>query len=192
MEATNDEEEEPAFSTPQKKGTPNQKEDKGKKPINTADTPASSSKKQPVQTIKQGTPGRVVPSDKVKNMEISSPQSSKARAGLTLTPDKNPFPSVGSWSPANISQIEFVFPVLTPKNESTNALIRSTRPEARYWKAPIVFKFGNFTSDTMRFDNVHIPFHTGKGYGSNYVYLCYTITSANPLMIRVNPEPPLK
>ena len=24
----------------------------------------------------------------------------------------------------------------------------------------------------MRFDNVHIPFYTGKGYGSNYVYLC--------------------
>ena len=39
--------------------------------------------------------------------------------------------------------------MLTGKNEATNELTRSTRPEARYWKAPISFKFGNFTSETI-------------------------------------------
>ena len=87
--------------------------------MNAASTPASSFKKHLVQITKQGTSGKVTLSDKVKNMEMSFSQSFN-------------FSSVGSWSPANISQIEIVFPVLTPKNESTNALTRSTRPEARY------------------------------------------------------------
>jgi hypothetical protein len=53
-----------------------------------------------------------------------------------------------------------------------NDLTRESRPEARYWRAPIIFRFGSFTSDTMRLENVHIPYHTGKGYGSSYVYMC--------------------
>ena len=67
--------------------------------------------------------------------------------------------------------MEISYPILTGKNETTNELTRSTRPEARYWKTPISFNHGNFTSETMRFDNVHIPFHTGVGYGSGYIYI---------------------
>lgn len=36
----------------------------------------------------------------------------------------------------------------------------------------MLFKYGNFISETIRVDNVHISFHTGKGYGSGYVYIC--------------------
>ena len=63
-------------------------------------------------------------------------------------------------------------PVLTGKKESTNQLTRESRPEARYFKALIVPKYGNFTSTAPRFEKVPIPFHTGKGYGSSFVYLC--------------------
>ena len=105
-------------------------------------------------------------------MEITSPQSIKNRSNQNLSSDRNPFPSFGSWSSASLSQIEICYPVLTGKNETTNELTQSTRPGARYRKALISFKFSSFTSETMRFDNVHIPFHTGKGYGSKSVYIC--------------------
>jgi len=118
------------------------------------------------------TPGKVTPSKKVKDMAMATPESQSKRSIATLSPDKNPFPTFGGWSPSALSQIEISFPILTGKNESTNELTRSKSPEARYWKAPITFKYGNYTSETVRFDNVHIPFHTGKGYGSNYLYLC--------------------
>lgn len=126
----------------------------------------------PAQQTPSKKPGRVAPTEEVRNMKLKSPESvPKARAS-SLSVDKNPFPTFGSWSDSTMSSIEILFPVLTGKNESTNELTRETKPEARYWKAPIVFKYGNFTSETLRFDNVHIPFHTGKGYGSNFVYMC--------------------
>ncbi|KAK0100520.1 hypothetical protein ONS95_006981 [Cadophora gregata] len=120
------------------------------------------------------TPGKVKPTEEVKNMKMSSPQTTagtKAK-GQGLPSNKNPFTTYGSWTEDTMSQIEIVVPVLTGKNESTNELTRSTKPEMRYWKAPIVFKYGNYTSTTMPFDNVQIPYHTGKGYGSNFVYIC--------------------
>jgi hypothetical protein len=119
-------------------------------------------------------PGKVTPSKAVKDMKMATPENvSKGKTKYqTLPANKNPFTTFGAWSEDTLSQIEILMPALTGKNESTNELTRSTRPEARYWKAPIVFKYGNFTSTTMRFDNVPIPFHTGKGYGSNFIYLC--------------------
>ena len=116
-------------------------------------------------------PGRVSPTDEVKNMKLKSPESPRNSAP-SLPAGRNPFPTFGQWSPATMSEVEIQFPVLTGKNESTNELTRETKPEARYWKAPIVFKHGAFTSNTLRFDNVPIPYHTGKGYGSNFVYMC--------------------
>lgn len=116
-----------------------------------------------------GTPGKVEPSEQVKAMKLKSPETP---ARSTLPAGKNPFPIFGAWTDSSMSEIEIIVPVLTGKNESTNQLTRESRPEARYWKAPIVFKYGNFTSTTLRFDNVPIPFHTGKGYGSSFIYLC--------------------
>lgn len=118
------------------------------------------------------TPGKVKPSKEVKSMKMKSPEVTPKAKPQTLPTNKNPFTTFGAWTDSTISEVEILMPVLTGKNESTNELTRSTRPEARYWKAPIVFKHGNFTSTTMRFDNVHVPFHTGKGYGSNFIYLC--------------------
>lgn len=117
-------------------------------------------------------PGKVKPSKQVKDMKLKSPETIAGASASTLPVGKNPFPIFGAWTEATISEIEIIVPVLTGKNESTNELTRSNKPEARYWKAPIVFKYGNFTSTTLRFDNVPIPFHTGKGYGSNFIYLC--------------------
>lgn len=116
-----------------------------------------------------GTPGKVEPSKQVKDMKLKSPE---ALARSPLPTNKNPFPIFGAWTEATMSEIEIIVPVLTGKNESTNELTRESKPEARYWKAPIVFKHDNFTSTTLRFDNVPIPYHTGKGYGSNFIYLC--------------------
>ena len=123
---------------------------------------------------KPATPGKVKPSKEVKGLSMKSPEAlSKSKHSVSgLDPNKNPFPTFGDWTPKTLAQIEIVFPILTGKNETTNELTRSTKPEARYWKAPIVFKFGNYTSETLRINNVHIPYHTGKGYGSSYVYLC--------------------
>jgi hypothetical protein len=117
-------------------------------------------------------PGKVTPSKQVKAMKMNTPESASSQSLTALSPDRNPFPTFGAWTPSALAQIEICFPVLTGKNETTNELTRSTKPEARYWKAPVTFKYGNFSSETMRFDNVHIPHHTGKGYGSSYVYLC--------------------
>lgn len=120
---------------------------------------------------KPKTPGRVAPSKEVKEMGIECPEVRKKRVEAKLFA-KDPFPTFGDWSPSKLAEIEISFPISTGKNETTNELTRSFKPEVRYWKAPIVFKHGNFTSVTIRFNNVHIPCHTGKGYGSSYVYLC--------------------
>lgn len=124
-------------------------------------------------------PGKVRPSSEVKRLEHSSPEAVSKKQMSSLPINKNPFTTFGSWTDATLSEIEILFPVLTGKNESTNELTRENKPEARYWKAPVVFKYGNFTSNTLRFDNVHVPFHTGRGYGSNFVYLCLPGSAAD-------------
>ena len=175
VEVTDDEEEElgPATpATPLRSPAPAQRDVKGKKIVREVAASPASDKKQPLSAGKPGNRGKVVPSDQVKNMEMGSPQSHRLRNGTSITPDKNAFPAFGTWDPSTLSQIEICYPVLTGKNETTNELTRSTRPETRYWKAPIAFKYGNYTSDTMRFDNVYVLFHTGKAYGSSYVYIC--------------------
>lgn len=138
--------------------------------VRTVESPAAQRVAQTPRSTPR--PGRVKPSEEVKKMGMSTPESKKKSSGAVLSHDRSPFPTMGDWNPTTFSQIDIVFPILTGKNETTNELTRSTKPEARYWKAPVVFKFGNFTSETIRFNNVHIPFHTGKGYGSSYVYLC--------------------
>lgn len=136
-----------------------------------SNTGSPSVAKDTTTPVKGGKPGKVNPSPQVRNMSMGTPGSKDTRKA-ELRPDRNPFPTFGAWTPKQLSQVDIVFPILTGKNESTNELTRSNKPEGRFWKAPIIFKFGNFTSETLRFDNVHVPFHTNSGYGSNYVYLC--------------------
>ena len=126
----------------------------------------------PASVGKTATPEEVTPSSKVKSMEMASHQSLRNHLSSILTPDKIPFTAFGFLSPTTLAQVEISYPIDTGKYGTTAELTRSTRPEARFWKAPISFKYGNFTNATMRFDNVHIPFHTGKGYGSCHVYNC--------------------
>lgn len=139
-------------------------EETAKKPIQSPPVDSSSKGKGSAK-------GKVQPTEAVKNAPMESPESVSKKGMIKFSPDKNPFPSNGVWNKDTLSQIKIAFPILTGKNETTNDLTRSTRPESRFWKAPIVFKYSNFTSETLRFDNVHIPFHTGKGYGDNFVYL---------------------
>lgn len=122
---------------------------------------------QPTPTPKN-TPGRVNPSDDVKRMKLSSPSSQFS----TLTPAKNPFRGMGKWNPASFQEVDIQFPVFGPKSETTNDLTRQTRPEARYWKETLKFSYATYSSDTIRIDNVHIPYHNGRNYGEGFVYMC--------------------
>ncbi|TAQ85339.1 hypothetical protein B7494_g6345 [Chlorociboria aeruginascens] len=127
--------------------------------------------------------GKVTPSKEVLNMKMKLPETPLAKKYTLPTPtpeekkqtlptNKNPFTTFGSWTSSTMGKIEILMPVLTAKNKTTNDLTRKTKPEARYWKAPISFKHGNYSSTTIRFDNVPIPFYNGRGYGSKFVYLC--------------------
>lgn len=116
-------------------------------------------------------PGKVNPSEEVKSMKMRTPAETVSSAPATLPTDKNPFPSFGAWTEETFSKVEIVFPILNEKCETTNELTRKSRPESRYWKSPILFKYNGYTSDTLKFDLVRSPYHTAKNYGSDYVYL---------------------
>lgn len=116
--------------------------------------------------------GRVEPSTEVKNMEMKSPESVAKTVNKGLSPEKNPFPYYGRWTKDTLSEISIEVPILSSQNETTNALTKQNNPENRYWKGPIVFRYGAFTSTSIRFDNVQIPYHTAEGYGSSFVYMC--------------------
>jgi hypothetical protein len=139
------------------------------------ETPGSVETPAPVTPNKA--PGKVRISKDVKSLKMKTPEGAKSPEGTkppsnsSLNPNKNPFPAFGAWTLETLRQIDIEFPVLTSTDETTNELTRSTQPEARYWKKALTFKYGNFTSDTIRFDTVYIPFHSGKGYGSSFVYL---------------------
>ena len=172
VEVTDDEDGNDTPATPPKSAAPQQKASQAKKPAQAPGSSSTPNKKQPAPAGKPTTPGKVTPGTEVKNVGMESPQMVKKTPGSTLSPDKTPFPAFSSWNITTISQIEIAFPILTGKNETTNELTRSTRPKVRYWKAQISFKYANLTSETMRFDNVHILLHTGKEYGSGYEYIC--------------------
>jgi hypothetical protein len=119
---------------------------------------------------KKSSPGKVVPSKAVKDMAMGSPTSGP-RVKKSLDPTRDPFSTVGDWTEKSFSEIKIIFTSLTHKNESTNDLTRENRPEARYWKGPISFNYSSFSSQTLRFNNVQIPYYGGKGYGSSFVYI---------------------
>lgn len=114
------------------------------------------------------TPGKVKPSEEVKQMKLTSPTSQSS----ALTPAKNPFTSMGKWTPQAFQEIDIQFPVFSVKSETTNDLTRQTRPEARYWKETLKFAYATYSSDTIRIDNVHIPYHNGRNYGEGFIYVC--------------------
>ena len=91
-----------------------------------------------------------------------------------LPTDRNPFVVTGTWSPETLKEVDIQCPSLTSSDETTNELTRANKPEARYWKSPIKFSAssGNWTSTTLRFNNVPIPYRESKGYGTSFVYLC--------------------
>jgi hypothetical protein len=51
-------------------------------------------------------------------------------------------------------------------------MTRATAPEKRFWKGGLTFKYGRWTSDVIRFNNVTIPNYNGNNYGKSYVYIC--------------------
>jgi len=125
------------------------------------DTPASSN-----------APGKVYISKAVADMKIRSPQEPSGGGSSKFPTDRNPFKTYGGWTKDELSSVSIMFPVLSAKNETTNERTRENKPEARYWKSIITFKYGTYSSPTIRFDNVLIPYSKGKGYGSSYVYMC--------------------
>jgi len=135
------------------------------------DVASVNSVSKPASTVASEKPGKVKPSEAVKKMDIPSPEKPRPSGSKSLNPTRNPFPSVGGWTPEMLNQITVEFPTLNATNETTNELTRKTKPEARYWKGPIMFRYGNFTSDTIRVDNVPIPYHDGTDYGENFIYI---------------------
>ncbi|KAG9242102.1 hypothetical protein BJ878DRAFT_556377, partial [Calycina marina] len=109
------------------------------------------------QTASSSAPGKVTPSKKVESLKMESPESVSMARGksIGLPFRKNPFTTFVAWTRGTMSQIDISEQARVQVLEGTNR-----------------FKYGNYTSTTLRFDNVHIPFHTSKGYGSNFVYLC--------------------
>lgn len=144
------------------------------------DAPAKSTPAKPVSNkVAPGkvTPGKVTPSKDVAKLKMKTPSSvaspipsPQLKSGLK--PDKNPFPAYAEWNAADMEAIKISFPILSAKNETTNDLTRRSKPEARYWRAPITFSYGAFTSTTMKFSNVSVPYHTGSKYGTDYLYIC--------------------
>jgi hypothetical protein len=123
---------------------------------------------EPKPRTPKKTPGKVKPSEEVKNMKLASPMSHASN----LTPAKNPFTSMGKWTPQSFQEVDIQFPVFGTKSETTNDLTRNTKPEARYWKETLKFSYATYVSDTIRIDNVHIPYHNGRNYGEGFVYVC--------------------
>lgn len=131
--------------------------------------PVASGSKKPTSAKAKPAPGKVTPSPAVRKLQMITPEALGKKK--PLNPTKNPFPSTGHWDAKTFSEIKVVFAALTSKNETTNELTRANHPEARYWKAPITFSYSSFSSTTIRFDNVQIPFHSGRDYGSKFVYV---------------------
>jgi len=116
---------------------------------------------------------KVVVSKEVAEMKHSSPEAQSKKASNSLSPNKNPFSGFGAWTEETLRQITIEAPILSGTDETTNALTRSNNPENRYWKAPIVYRYGPFSSTEIKFENVHVPYHTKEGYGNDFVYMCF-------------------
>lgn len=114
-----------------------------------------------------GVVGKVKVSEPVKSMKMRSPTSQATRledygilyGSLPMTSE-------------HVGKLSIIVPVLGgSKTETTNELTRRTRPENRYWKAPVSFSAGGRTSPTLTLKNVHIPFHQNDKYGVDFIYM---------------------
>lgn len=82
-------------------------------------------------------------------------------------PAKNPFWSVGMWSPEHL---QYLKAHIGEVEETTGDFTRKTKPNARYWKAPISFSYGAYKSRIIKMENRDVPFAKSTNYGDSYVY----------------------
>ncbi|KAN0075752.1 hypothetical protein V8E54_007022 [Elaphomyces granulatus] len=113
-------------------------------------------------TSGQSTPGKVFIPAPVLAMPMRSPQTELVTA-------KNTFEVTGAWTPGTLSSIRIIYPTLSSEIETTNDLTRENNPEKRFRKGALTFRYGNWTSDTIRFNNVAIPSGKGGKYGTSFV-----------------------
>lgn len=81
---------------------------------------------------------------------------------------KNPFTTSFAWTKETFAAVKVNVPAITHANETTNDQTRANDPDNRYWKVTIDFTFNNYTSDTIRIENVPIPHSTSRNYGNGY------------------------
>jgi hypothetical protein len=113
-------------------------------------------------TPEQGTPGKVFIPAPVLSMQMRSPETE-------LVTSKNTFEVTGVWTPSTLSSIKITYPTLSSDKETTNDLTRDNNPDKRFWKGGLTFRYANWTSDTIRFNNVSIPRGKGPKYGVSFV-----------------------
>lgn len=96
-----------------------------------------------------------------------SSTSQDTKANMSLPTDKNPFISVGNWTPQLLSQIEVKIgdPV-----ETTSDFTRKRNPTARYWKASVEFRHKEFKSRIIKMNGVDVPYVKATNYGQDFIY----------------------
>lgn len=86
---------------------------------------------------------------------------------------KNPFTSSFVWDRDSFGQVTVEVPPIDHTHETTNEQTRNNNPDNRYWKAIISYTFNNYLSDTIRVENVAIPFTDARNYGSTCAYAAF-------------------
>lgn len=96
-----------------------------------------------------------------------SSTSQDTKANMSLPANKNPFISVGDWTPELLSQIEVKVgdPV-----ETTSDFTRKRNPTFRYWKASVEFKYKEFKSRIIKMNGVDVPYVKATNYGQDFIY----------------------
>ncbi|POS82897.1 hypothetical protein EPUL_006561 [Erysiphe pulchra] len=81
----------------------------------------------------------------------------------------NPFEIVGIWTQNSLSTVAAFF---SPFQDTTHQMKKRKSPNTKYWKSSIEFAKGTYRSNTIRIDEVIIPYSPENDYGDRHLYLC--------------------
>lgn len=81
----------------------------------------------------------------------------------------NPFEIVGIWTQSSLSTVAAFF---SPFYDTTHEMKKRKSPNTKYWKSSIEFAKGSYRSNTIRIDDVIIPYSPENEYGERHLYLC--------------------
>ncbi|RKF63895.1 hypothetical protein OnM2_022022 [Erysiphe neolycopersici] len=81
----------------------------------------------------------------------------------------NPFEMVGMWTQSSLSTVAVFF---SSFYDTTHEMKKRKSPNTKYWKSSIEFAKGSYCSNTIRIDDVIIPYSPESEYGERHLYLC--------------------